>query len=488
MATKVRLKLKKFSNFSEKMLSISNIKQEIQNGKSVSEVIEAAIARLQASSEFNTTISEMFDSARARAKTLDSSTRQGKLFGVPFIAKDNLLIEGSVTTAASNILGNFVAPYTATAIKKLEDEGAICIAKANMDSFGHGSSTENSDFTKTLNPHDKTRVPGGSSGGSASAVALGIVPFSICTDTGGSIRQPASFTGTYGLKPSYGRVSRNGAISMASSTDCVGAIASNTEDLAALVDIISGLDPKDSTTIPKNEELSLISDPEQTEKVTYKVAIIKELVADGVDPEVRDQVLQATSNLKEDGVVVEEISIPEIEYALAAYYIIVPAEISSNLARYDGIRYGHSTAESKRFSDTYEKSRMEGLNSENKRRILIGTYVLSSGYYDAYYKKAQQVRTLLRNAFDKAFEQYDALLGPVAPTTAFKFGESEDPIKMYLGDIMTVAPSLIGSPASSVPIGNGADSNMPVGLQIIGKHGDDKKVLQISKIVEELAL
>lgn len=466
------------------MISLKELKEELKSGKKPSDLVEEAIARLQESSEYNSTISEMFEQARARAKHLDDSEYKGRLYGIPFIAKDNLLIEGTVTTAASNILGNFEAPYTATAIKKLEDEGAVCIAKANMDSFGHGSSTENSDFMKTLNPHDQELVPGGSSGGSATSVALGIVPFSICTDTGGSIRQPASFTGTYGLKPSYGRVSRNGAIAMASSTDTVGAIASSSEDLAEVIDIISGLDPKDSTTIQKTEELKTEELPVPS---NYKVAVIKELLAEGVDEEVKTSVQNAVKKLEESGVGVEEISIPEIEYALAAYYIIVPAEISSNLARYDGIRYGHSTKDSTKLSDTYEKSRMEGFNAENKRRILIGAYVLSSGYYDAYYKKAQQVRTLLKEAFDKAFQKYDALLGPVAPTTAFKFGESEDPIKMYLGDIMTVAPSLIGSPASSVPLGLGNKSNMPVGLQIIGKHGDDKKVLQISKLVEGAA-
>lgn len=465
------------------MISISELQKQIQSGKKPVDLVEDAIERLKASEDFSPTISEMFDSARSRAKLLEQQDTKGRLYGIPFIAKDNLLIEGTITTAASNILGNFEAPYTATAIKKLEDEGAICIAKANMDSFGHGSSTENSDFAQTLNPQDRTRVPGGSSGGSASSVALGIVPFSVCTDTGGSIRQPASFTGTYGLKPSYGRVSRNGAIAMASSTDCVGAIAANTEDLSMVIDIISGQDPKDSTTIPKNEAISL---EEASATSNYKVAIIKELVADGVDSEVIEKVTETIKKLKESGVQVDEISIPEIDYALAAYYIIVPAEISSNLARYDGIRYGYSTKDSTKLNHTYEKTRMEGLNSENKRRILIGTYVLSSGYYDAYYKKAQQVRTLLKSAFDKAFEEYDALLGPVAPTTAFKLGESEDPIKMYLGDIMTVAPSLIGSPASSVPIGLGSESGMPVGLQIMGKHGDDKEVLQISQKVEEV--
>lgn len=469
------------------MISLTELKKELASGKKTSDLVEEAIARLKSSDEFNLITSEMFEKARDRAKELDSSDKKGRLYGIPFIAKDNLLIENTVTTAASNILGDFNAPYTATAIKKLEDEGAICIAKANMDSFGHGSSTENSDFVKTLNPHDKERVPGGSSGGSAAVVALGIVPFSICTDTGGSIRQPASFTGTYGLKPSYGRVSRNGAIAMASSTDTVGAIASNSEDLAEVIDVISGLDEKDSTTIQKEASICI---EHYTSPKKYRLAVIKELLAEGVDEEVKDKIMSSVDKLKKSGVDIEEVSIPEIEYALAAYYIIVPAEISSNLARYDGIRYGHSSTQSHDLSSTYQKSRMEGFNAENKRRILIGTYVLSSGYYDAYYKKAQQVRTLLKEAFDKAFgsKGYDALIGPVAPTTAFKFGESEDPVKMYLGDIMTVSASLIGSPASSVPIGLGKDSKMPVGMQIIGKHGEDKKVLEISKIVEEAIL
>ena len=333
---------------------------------------------------------------------LKSGDKKGRLFGIPFIVKDNLAVKGTITTAASNILGNYVSPYTATSIKKLEDEGAICIAKANMDSFGHGSSTENSDFAPTLNPHDKTKVPGGSSGGSAAAVALDIVPFAIGTDTGGSIRQPASFSGVFGIKPSYGRVSRNGAIAMASSTDTVGVLSSNSEDLSLVLDVISGQDPKDSTTIEKSEDLSTSSSSEAKD---YRVAVIKEMLGDGVEPEVRDKIQEALTKLKLKGVQIDEISIPEIEYALAAYYIIIPAEISSNLARYDGIRYGYSHEDSKDLNSVYEQSRKTGFNQENKRRILIGTYVLSSGYYDAYYKKAQQVRTLLKDAFDKAFEK-----------------------------------------------------------------------------------
>lgn len=464
------------------MNSIENIQKKIQDGATPTQIVEEAIAKLKASGEYNSVISEMFDSAILRANELEVEAKKGRLYGIPFIVKDNISIKGTITTAASSILGNYKSPYTASAIKKLEDEGAICIAKANLDSFGHGSSTENSDYSATLNPHDQTRVPGGSSGGSAVVVALGIVPFAIGTDTGGSIRQPASFTGTFGIKPSYGCVSRNGAIAMASSTDTVGVLASNSTDLSLVLDIMSGKDPKDSTTIEKSEDLTLNETPDPS---NYKVALIKEFLADGVDQEVKDKILESVAKLKASGVQVDEISIPEVKYALAAYYIIIPAEISSNLARYDGIRYGYSTDSSSNLNETYEKSRMEGFNHENKRRILIGTYVLSSGYYDAYYKKAQQVRTLLKEAFDSAFKKYDGLLGPVAPTTAFKFGSSETPVQMYMQDIMTAPVSLIGSPAVSVPIGLGEASSMPVGLQIISSHGEDKKVLSLAKLVEE---
>lgn len=471
-------------------MTIEQIQQEIKNGKTILEVVESCITKLKNSAEYNAIITPLFDQALEKAKVLDiklkanqdSKAGQGRLFGIPFVVKDNLAIEGTITTAASNILGNYISPYTATSIKKLEDEGAICIAKANLDSFGHGSSTENSDFAPTLNPHDRTKVPGGSSGGSAAVVALDAVPFAIGTDTGGSIRQPASFSGVFGIKPSYGRVSRNGAIAMASSTDTVGVLASSASDLSLVLDVISGLDLKDSTTIQKSGDLSL-ADSASAKK--YKVALIKEMFGEGLAPEVRNKIEEAVSKLKASGVQVDEISIPEIEYALAAYYIIIPAEISSNLARYDGIRYGYSHEDSTDLNSVYEKSRMGGFNAENKRRILIGTYVLSSGYYDAYYKKAQQVRTKLKSAFDKAFEEYDCLLSPVAPTTAFKFGASETPLQMYLQDVMTVPISLIGSPAASVPIGLSSDSKMPVGLQIISAHGQDSKVLSLSKLIEE---
>lgn len=470
-------------------MTITQIQKELESGKTIFQVTEDAITKLKSSAEYNSIITPLFEQALERAKILDIKLKAGDevskslLFGVPFVAKDNIAIAETITTAASNILGNYVSPYTATVVQKLEEQGAICIAKANLDSFGHGSSTENSDFAPTLNPHDRTRVPGGSSGGSAASVALDVVPFAIGTDTGGSIRQPASFTGTFGIKPSYGRVSRNGVLAMASSTDTVGVFAANSDDLSLVLDTISGLDSKDSTTIQKTEDFQ---NPDSTSAKKYKVAVVKEMLSEGIDPEVRQAIESSVAKLKASGVEVDQISIPEIEYALAAYYIIIPAEISSNLARYDGIRYGYSHQEVSSLSSVYEKSRMSGFNHENKRRILIGTYVLSSGYYDAYYKKAQQVRTKLKAAFDKAFKEFDCLLGPVAPTTAFKFGASETPLQMYLGDIMTVSASLIGSPAASVPIGLGSDSKMPVGLQVISAHGQDRKVLNLSKLVEEL--
>ena len=475
------------------MITISNLKQQIEEGSRPLDLVNEAILRLQNSAQFNTIISgeEMFKLARERAELLEikfnATGKKGELYGIPFVVKDNFLITDTQTTAASNILKNFKAPYTATVVQKLESEGAICIAKANMDSFGHGSSTENSDFAPTLNPHDQTRVPGGSSGGSAALVALGVVPFALGTDTGGSIRQPASFCGVYGLKPSYGLVSRNGVVAMASSTDCIGPLASSTEDLNLILDIISGEDLKDSTTIAKPE--SILSNPDASSAKKYKIAVIKETLdpgLEGLNPEVRQKILEQITKLKQSGVKVEEISIPEVKYALPAYYVIVPAEISSNLSRYDGIRYGLKSVGAKDLTETYQKTRAEGFNSENKLRILIGTYVLSSGYYDAYYKKAQQVRTLLIQAFDKAFEKYDILITPVAPTTAFKFGQSsKDPLQMYLGDIMTVGPSLAGLPAISVPVGFGSTTKMPVGLQMIAQRAEDQKLLNLSKLLEK---
>jgi aspartyl-tRNA(Asn)/glutamyl-tRNA(Gln) amidotransferase subunit A len=411
-----------------------------------------------------------------------SGKKVGRLAGVPFIAKDNILVFGADTTAASNILKGFDAPYQATVINRLEAEGAICVAKANLDAFAHGSSTENSDFFTTKNPHDTTRVPGGSSGGSAAATALDLAPFALGTDTGGSIRQPASFTGTVGLKPSYGLVSRSGVIAMASSTDVVGPIANTVEDAALVLDAMSGRDELDSTTI---EPDGLGYANADTEIKGKKFGVVKEYMGDGLDPEVRKVIDANIDSIRRGGGEVVELSLPSLPLALAVYYILCPAEVSSNLSRYDGQRFGLSDQGAVDLNSSYSNVRSQGFNKENKRRIIIGTYVLSSGYYDAYYKKAQIVRTKIINDFNKAFEEVDYLIGPTAPDVAFKIGENtSDPLKMYLTDIMTVGASLAGIPAISLP--SGFVGNLPVGVQVMAPMGKDRELLGVAKNLKEI--
>lgn len=461
------------------MLTIADIKKQIKDGATVRSIVEQALRRADAAKEYNAIISDVRDRALKRADEIDAKLKAGQdagvLAGIPFIAKDNFLTFGGNTTAASTMLKPFQAPYQSTAIERLEAQGAIVIAKANLDAYAHGGSTENSDFGPTKNPYDTTRVPGGSSGGSAAAVALNITPFALGTDTGGSIRQPASFTGVYGIKPTYGTVSRSGVVAMASSTDTIGAIANCAQDVQTVMEIIAGQDARDGTTLPQ-AGLTPVNAPQK-----LKVGIIKEYMTDAVQPEVRNAITIQAEALRKLGHDVQEVSVPTVDVALAVYYIVVPAEISSNLSRYDGIRYGHSAKDVADLQNLYGKSRDEGLNAENKRRILIGTYVLSSGYIDAYYRKAQTVRTKLIKDFAKAFEQYDVLIGPVAPTTAFKLGENtEDPLQMYLADVMTVSASLAGLPAMSVPAGK--DKNgLPIGLQLIGAQRADALLLAIAK-------
>lgn len=445
---------------------------------SATELVDGALKRIAEKNEYNAVISTIDERARQRAKDIDASVSSGKnagkLAGVPFIAKDNFLVFGAHTTAASNILRGFDAPYQSTAIEKLEAEGAICVAKANLDAFAHGSSTENSDFGTTLNPLDPTKVPGGSSGGSAASVVLGFVPFALGTDTGGSIRLPASFCGAVGYKPTYGLVSRYGVVAMASSTDVIGPITRTVEDAAIVLDVMAGKDERDSTTIDRNPSYSLLPDT-----IKHRVGVVKEFMGDGLDPEVSKAVKESIEALRKQGHEVVEISLPSIGLALAAYYIIVPAEVSSNLSRYDGQRYGYSKSSPNDLYDSYAASRGIGFNAENKRRIMIGTYVLSSGYYDAYYKKAAKLRTKLINEFKEAFEKVDFLVGPTAPMTAFAIGEnSDDPLKMYLADIMTVAINLVGVPAISIPC-KGA-KEMPVGFQIIAPMNKDKELLEFA--------
>ncbi len=443
-------------------------------GVSARENVEKALAKARENEAFHALLSLSEERALERAAKVDSGEITGRLAGVPFIAKDNFLTLGDTTTAASKFLENFKAPLQATAIEKLEAEGAICIGKANLDAFAHGGSTENSAFGPTKNAHDTERVAGGSSGGSAVAVALDIVPFALGTDTGGSIRQPASFNGTVGVKPTYGTVSRYGVVAMASSTDTIGVLSETAEDAELIMDILSGQDRKDMTTLPD------FFTPTKLEK-PLRIGVIKEFMTEDVDPEVRTRVAEYIEAMKSKGHTIEEVSLSMLKYALAIYYIVVPAEISSNLGRYDGVRYGARAQEAATLGEVYGLSRDHGFMPENKRRIMIGSYVLSSGFFDAYYLKAQKARTLLINEFNKAFESFDVLVGPVAPTPAFKLGENTaDPVKMYLADIMTVPASLAGLPAVSVPAGK-TEVGLPVGVQLIGPRMSDAQLLALAR-------
>lgn len=417
--------------------------------------------------------------ALERAAAVDRGEITGRLAGVPFIAKDNILTVGGTTTAASTFLEAFSAPLQATAIEKLEAEGAICIGKANLDAFAHGGSTENSAFGPTKNAYDQERVAGGSSGGSAVAVALGIVPFALGTDTGGSIRQPASFNGVIGVKPTYGTVSRYGVVAMASSTDTVGVLAAEIEDAELVMAIMAGRDGKDMTTLPDFFTPTTLDKP-------LKIGLIRETMTDDVDSSVKAAVTRYITQLKASGHEVEEVSLPMSRYALAMYYIVMPAEVSSNLARYDGVRYGRRASD-ETLSSLYGESRDQGFMPENKRRILIGSYVLSSGYFDAYYLQAQKARTLLIQEFDELFSRYDILITPTTPTPAFRLGENTDnPVKMYLADIMTVPASLAGLPALSVPAGK-TDEGLPIGVQLIGRRQDDARLLALAKQIGEVS-
>ena len=418
------------------------------------------------------------EGALARAREIDAKIAAGeevgRLAGVPYALKDNFLAPYGETTASAHILQGFDSPVTATAVAKLEKEGAIMIGRTNLDAFAHGSSTENSYFGPTLNSHDKARVAGGSSGGSAVAVALDIVEFATGTDTGGSIRQPASFNGVYGLKPTYGCISRYGVVAMASSTDCIGFFTKTPDDMNLLMEIANGKDSKDLTTLDDYYNDSEI-------KKVKKVGIIKDFDNDSVDPEIRKALKSKCELLKSKGYEIVEVEMPALKYALAAYYIIVPAEITSNLSRYDGVRYGFRSENSKDLDGLYANTRDEGFMPENKRRIMIGNFVLSSGFYDAYFLKAAKVRTLIVKEYEKAFESCDFLLTPVSPNPAFKLGEKvNDPVAMYLEDMMSVSLNLAGVPGLAIPAGETADG-LSIGLQLVGPRRSDKSLIEFSK-------
>ncbi len=458
------------------------------NSKKLSayDLVTESLSEIDKAKEYSAIISTTKKRALERAKQIDDGVKAGKnmgrLAGVPFIAKDNFLTFGSETTAASNMLKGFRAPYQSSAIEKLEAEGAICVAKANLDAFAHGASTENSDFMITKNPHDKTRVPGGSSGGSAASVVLGLAPFSVGTDTGGSIRQPAAFSGCVGLKPTYGLVSRSGVVAMASSTDCIGPLTKTVAEAGLILDIMSGRDALDSTTIDKDSLGYINLDSDLKGK---KIGLVSEYFDKSLDKDIKSSIDDLVTKLKSAGAEIVNISLPILPSALAVYYILCPAEVSSNLSRYDGQRFGYSFAEANDLNQSYQESRARGFGKEAKRRIIIGTYVLSSGYYDAYYKKAQLVRTKIVNDFKDAFAKVDFLIGPVAPTQAFKIGEkSNNPLAMYLSDVLTVAPNLAGIPAITIPID--MKNDLPIAVQMMAAQKRDKSLLGAAKKIEDL--
>ena len=422
------------------------------------------------------------EGALKKAREIDAKIARGeevgRLAGVPYALKDNFLSPEGQTTAASHILEGFVSPVTATAVEKLEAEGAIMIGRTNMDAFAHGSSTENSYFGPTHNAKDFERVAGGSSGGSAVAVALDIVEFATGTDTGGSIRQPASFNGVYGLKPTYGTISRYGVVAMASSTDCIGFFTKTPDDMNLLMEIASGQDPKDMTTLPYyyNEPLDAKLDGSRT-----SIGIIKDFDNESVHPEIRKALQEKVDLLRSKGYEIVELEMPALKYALAAYYIIVPAEVASNLSRYDGVRYGFRSEKSEDLDALYKNTRGEGFMPENKRRIMIGNFVLSSGFYDAYFLKAAKARTLIAKEYEKAFEKCDFILSPVTPNPAFKLGEkTSDPVTMYLEDAMTVPLNLAGVPGLTIPAGETKDG-VALGLQLIGPRRSDKVLIEFAK-------
>lgn len=449
-----------------------------------SEVLESFFQRFSSTEEkIKAFITPLYEQALEQAKAMDSRQPEGRLFGIPIAIKDNINVKGYRTTCASKILENYISPYDATVVEKLKQEGAIIVGKTNMDEFAMGSSTEYSAFFPTKNPWDLERVPGGSSGGSAACVSAMQAPLSLGSDTGGSIRQPASFCGVIGLKPTYGRVSRYGLVAFASSLDQIGPFGRVTKDVALLLEVISGYDPKDSTSA--NLPVPAYSQEVEDLPKGLRVGVPKEFFEFSMDEKIKtvfDNFLRA---LEKHGFTVEEVSLPHVKYAIACYYIIAPSEASSNLARYDGVKYGYRTKEYKDLYEMYAKTRDEGFGPEVKRRILMGTYALSAGYYDAYYLKAQKVRNLIKKDFEEAFKRVDVIASPTSPTVAFKFGEkTQDPIQMYLSDIFTVPANLAGLPAISFPIG--MVDGLPVGGQLMGKPFDESTLLRVSYLWEQI--
>jgi len=456
---------------------------QIRSGKlSLSENVSFFLKRIEEYKHLNA-YNFVFEDCLVQTKIIEEKIKTGnygKLAGMVIAIKDVLAIKDRPLTCSSNILKNFISTYTATAVQKLIDEDAIIIGKTNCDEFAMGSSNENSAFGPVLNPIDTSRVPGGSSGGSAVAVAAGLCDAALGTDTGGSIRQPAAFCGVYGLKPTYGRVSRYGLTAFASSFDSIGPFANNLEDISLILSVIAGHDEKDSTSQNINvpDFLSLFKTAKK-----FKIGLPKEYFKEGLDNDIRSAIESEITKLKNAGHEIIDIDLPHNEYSIATYYILTTAEASSNLARFDGARYGYRSEQSGDLLNMYENSRSEGFGSEVKRRIMLGTYVLSAGYYDAYYRKAQRVRRLLKNDFDCAFEKVDVIVTPTTPTKPFKIGEkSNDPLAMYLEDIYTTSVNLAGLPGINIPIVK-KTGELPIGMQVITKQFDELKLLQFSSLI-----
>lgn len=470
-------------------LTVHELQEKIKSKEiTIKEITKAYVDRInEKEKDVQAFLTTLTDETMKQAEEIQNKKEAGEitgdLAGIPIGIKDNICTKGVKTTCASKMLENFVAPYNATVIEKLNQENMVSLGKLNMDEFAMGSSTEHSYFKNTKNPWDLKKVPGGSSGGSAAAVAANLVPWALGSDTGGSIRQPASFCGVVGLKPTYGLVSRYGLVAFASSLDQIGPITKDVKDAAMLLNIIAGHDEKDTTSSqrPKVDYTKALKNNVKG----LKIGLPKEFFGEGINEEVKESLQKAIETYKELGAEIEEFSLDISKFSLAAYYIIACAEASSNLGRFDGIRYTYRTPEFKNLKEIYKKSRSEGFGAEVKRRIILGTYVLSSGYYDAYYKKGQQVRTLVMNEFNKAFEKYDVILTPTSPTVAFGIGsKSNNPLEMYLADICTVSVNVAGLPGISIPCGVDK-AGMPIGMQLIGKKFSEETILNAAYTFEQ---
>ena len=466
-------------------LTVHELQEKLKNKElTITDITKAYVDRInKKEKDVEAFVTTLKDEALEEAKELESKETDGDFVGIPIGIKDNICTKGIKTTCSSRMLENFVSPYDATVIEKIKKENMINLGKLNMDEFAMGGSTEYSYFKKTRNPWNLNKVPGGSSGGSAAAVASRMVPWALGSDTGGSIRQPSSFCGVVGLKPTYGLISRYGLVAFASSLDQIGPITKDVYDSAMLLNIIAGHDKRDTTS--SNVEKKDYTKALKNDVKGLKIGVPKEFFGEGINEEVKESLENAIKVYKELGAEVEEFSLDIAKYSLATYYIIACAEASSNLGRFDGIRYGYRAKEFKDLKDLYRKSRSEGFGPEVKRRIILGTYVLSSGYYDAYYKKAQQVRTLVMNEFNKAFQKYDVLLTPTSPTVAFDIGsKSNNPLEMYLADICTVSVNIAGLPGISIPCGVDKE-NMPIGMQLIGDKFQEEKILNAAYTFEQ---